>query len=235
MGRTGFRSRAALRLAATLGMIAGASGRAEAAFTFIMQQSGSNVAVTGGGTFNPLDLPNPLPGAPSTSFIGPQSETIRSSQAPGRDYVLLATDESAPGYYNFNNAPLHIVSVRTQDLKFGLYANWRGPTAQIADDGTLETELYDYSTAAGQAELDNISTSNPSDPRIPALEQVLLGNLIPNVLRAPLRGLLGAAQTASRAAYLAYDALLRNIPNNSCSTSSSTGDLLALLPFGKDF
>ena len=161
---------------------------------------------------------------------------LRSSQAAGRQYVLLAIDESAPGYYNFNSAPPHIVGLRTQGLKFGTYANWRGLTDQIIDDQTLETELYDYSTAAGQAELDNLSTSNPSDPRIAALKQALLGNLIPNVLRAPLPGLLGAAQTASRAAYLAYDALLRNLSNNSCSTgSSSAGDLLALLPFGQDF
>jgi uncharacterized sulfatase len=160
---------------------------------------------------------------------------LRSPQAAGRRYVLHAIDESAPGYYNFNASPPHIVGVRTQELKFGLYANWRGLTDQIIDDQTLETELYDYSTAAGQAELDNISTSNPSDPRIPALEQVLLGNLIPNVLRAPLPGALGAAQSVSRAAYLAYDALLRNFPNNSCGNNSSAGDLLELLPFGKDF
>ncbi len=159
---------------------------------------------------------------------------LRSSQAAGRDYVLLATDESAPAFYDFNNAPTHIVGMRTQELKFGLYAHWQGSTAQIAD---YESEFYDYSTAAGQAELDNIVTSNPSDPRIPALQQSLLGNLIPNVLRAPLPGALAAAQAASRAAYLAYDALLRNIPNNSCNTSSNSiiEELLALLPFGKDF
>jgi uncharacterized sulfatase len=160
---------------------------------------------------------------------------LRSSQEAGRDYVLFATDESALGYYNFSNAPAHLVGMRTQDMKFGLYANWQGSTAQIVNDDTLETEFYDYSTAAGQAELDNISKSNPSDPRIPALEQSLLGNLIPNVLRAPLPGPLGAAQTVSQAAYLAYDALLRNVRNNSCGTSSSTQDLAALLPFGRDF
>ncbi len=81
---------------------------------------------------------------------------LRSSQAAGRDYVLLATDEGAPGYFNFNSSPAHLAGVRTQGLKFGLYANWQGPTDQIADDDTLETELYDYSTAAGQAELDNL-------------------------------------------------------------------------------
>ena len=156
---------------------------------------------------------------------------LRSSQAAGRDYVLLATDEGAPSYFNFNSSPVHLAGVRTQGLKFGLYANWQGATDQIADDGTLETELYDYSTAEGQAELDNLK----HDPRIPALKQTLLGNLIPNVLRAPLPGLLGAAQTASRDAYLAYDALLRKFPAPSCNSSGSTEDLAALLPFGQDF
>ena len=78
MGRTVFRGRAALGLAAALGTIAGASGRAEAAFTFIMQQSGSNVVVTGGGTFNPFDLPDPVPvvPAPSGAYVEPQEGTI---------------------------------------------------------------------------------------------------------------------------------------------------------------
>ena len=143
---------------------------------------------------------------------------LRSSQAAGRDYVLLATDEGAPSYFNFNSSPVHLAGVPTRGLKFGLYANWQGATDQIADDGTLETELYDYSTAEGQAELDNLK----HDPRIPALKQTLLGNLIPNVLRAPLPGLLGAAQTASRDAYLAYDALLRKFPAPSCNSSGST-------------
>lgn len=155
---------------------------------------------------------------------------LRSSQAPGRQYVLLATDESVPGYYEFNGSPTHIVGVRTQELKFGLYANWQGATAQIADDGTLESELYDYSTDAGRAELDNLK----GDPRIPALKQALLADMIPNVLRAPLPGVLGAAQAASKYAYLAYDAVIRNIQAPSCN-GGSTEDLAALLPFGQDF
>jgi hypothetical protein len=44
---------------------------------------------------------------------------------------------------------------------------------------------------------------NANDPRIQALKQSLLGNLIPDVLRAPLPGALRVAQTASRVAYLA--------------------------------
>ncbi len=153
---------------------------------------------------------------------------LRSSQAPGRRYVLLASDEGVPGYFNFNGSPTHLVGVRTPELKFGLYTNWRDSTAQIADDGTLETELYDYSTAAGRAELDNLK----GDPRIPELKQALLENVVPNVLRAPLPAAFGVAQTASRYAYLAYDAIIRNVP----APGSSGGiDLRAQLPFGQDF
>lgn len=154
---------------------------------------------------------------------------LRSSQAAGRPYVLLATDESVPGYLNFNGSPTHLVGVRTPDLKFGLYANWQGVTAQIADDGTLETELYDYSTPAGQAELDNLK----ADPRIPELKQALLADIIPTVLRAPLPGALGTAQAASKYAYLAYDAIIRNLP--APGSGGSAGDVRALLPFGRDF
>ncbi len=152
---------------------------------------------------------------------------LRSSQASGRQYVLLATDESVPGYFNFNNSPPHLIAMRTQELKFGIYANWQGVTARIADDSTLETELYDYSTEAGRAELDNLH----DDPRIPQLKQALLENIIPNEFRAPLPGALGVAQTASKYAYLAYDALIRNLP----ASGISVGDVRAALPFGKDF
>jgi hypothetical protein len=100
-------------------------------------------------------------------------------------------------------------------------------STQFADDQTLETELYDYSTPSGAAELDNLQ----DDPRIPALRQSLVNDIIPNELRAPLPGALGAAQDVSRVAYLAYDALIRNLP----PPGSSGEDLRTALPFGVDF
>ncbi len=151
---------------------------------------------------------------------------LRSSQAPGRQYVLLATDDSGSTYYNFNNSPPHLVGVRTQGLKFGVYANWRGNTAQIADDNTLETELYDYATAEGQAELHNLR----QDARIKPLKDLLVYDLIPNELRAPLPGALGTAQTLSKYAYLLYNALIQNYQ----PSSSGPGDA-GVLPFGNDF
>ena len=153
---------------------------------------------------------------------------LQSSGAPGRSYVLLATDESAPGYTNFNDSPSHLVGVRTPDLKFGIYANWKDGTARIADDDTLETELYDYSTKAGRAETHN----RKHDPRIPALKDALLTNLIPNVLRAPLPGALGTAQDASKYAFLVYAALARNLAPPGGRGGS---DPLLTLPFGQDF
>ena len=141
---------------------------------------------------------------------------LRSSQAPGRQYVLLASDEGVQGYLNFNSSPTHLFGVRPPELKFGLYANWKNGTAEIADDGTLETELYDLKY----------------DLRIPALKQALLTNLIPNVLRAPLPGALGVAQDASKYAYLIYDALLQNVRPPG---SSGGVNLQAQLPFGQDF
>ena len=152
---------------------------------------------------------------------------LRSSQAPGRDYVLLATDESVPGYYNFNKSPTHLVGIRTQEMKFGIYANWIGLTSRIADDQTLETELYDYSTAGGVAELDNLK----DDLRIPALRQSLVHDIIPHELRAPLPGLLRAAQDVSQVAYLAYDAVIRNLP----VPNSSATEIQTVLPYGVDF
>lgn len=152
---------------------------------------------------------------------------LRSSQAPGRRYVLLASDEAVPGYFNFNGSPTHLVGVRTQDMKFGVYADWVGPTARIANDHTLETEFYDYSTPGGAAELDNLQ----DDPRIPALRQSLVNDIIPNELRARLPGALGVAQDVSRVAYLAYDALIRNLP----PPDASGEDLRTALPFGVDF
>ena len=44
---------------------------------------------------------------------------LSSAAAPGRPFVVFATDESAPGYYNFSNAPGHIVGMRTQETKLG--------------------------------------------------------------------------------------------------------------------
>ena len=49
---------------------------------------------------------------------------LKSRFAPGRDYLLFATDEIAPGFFNFNGAPNNILSLTTSDTKVGVYSDW---------------------------------------------------------------------------------------------------------------
>lgn len=107
---------------------------------------------------------------------------LRSVRAPGRPYVAFATDESAPGFYNFNQSPIHILGMRTADAKLGIYANWMGNTAQIDTANGLELEYYDYGTEAGRLEL----VSDPSSPQAMEMARQLLTEILPNELRAPL-------------------------------------------------
>jgi uncharacterized sulfatase len=84
---------------------------------------------------------------------------LKSRWAPGRSYLLFATDEIAPNFYNFNNAPTNILALRTEDTKVGVYADWK-PLSVDIDPSIVQLEFYDYSTKAGQLEL----FSKPNDP-----------------------------------------------------------------------
>ncbi len=86
---------------------------------------------------------------------------LRSTSAPGRHSVLLATDEVVLGQFNYNHSPLHLVGLRTSDAKLGTYSHWTSPEAAI-DRATLELEFYDYATGSGRAELEN----SPHDPQV---------------------------------------------------------------------
>jgi uncharacterized sulfatase len=153
---------------------------------------------------------------------------LRSASAPGRPYVLLATDELVPGYFFYDGVPpLHVAAVRTQDAKLGTYSTWNPATGRI-EPGSTQVEFYDYGTPEGILEL----VSNPQDPRARPLLNQLLNDLIPNELRAPLPGRYGAAQTISKADYLLFQALMLNLPG----TGGSAGDdLRNLLGIGQEF
>jgi hypothetical protein len=125
---------------------------------------------------------------------------LKSANAPGRPYIVFATDEAVPDIYNFNNSPTHIIGVRTADAKFGLYAKWVPGTTNINFNDTIETEFYDYATPGGRAETDN----RKDDPRAAILYKALLQNILPNELRAPLPPRFRPAQTIAKANYLAY-------------------------------
>jgi arylsulfatase A-like enzyme len=150
---------------------------------------------------------------------------LRSARAPGRPYVLLATDELVPAKLNFNNAPLHIAGIRTEAAKLATYSSWRPETGEI-EPATMELEFYDYGTEHGAAEM----VSHPDDPRARGMLDSLLHDLIPNELRERLPDALGEAQELSKRAYLFVEKQVLD-PNS----GESARDLLSGLGYGREF
>jgi uncharacterized sulfatase len=124
---------------------------------------------------------------------------LKSADAPGRPYVVFATDEVIPNFFNFNAAPTHVLGFRTQDTKLGLYSEWVPLTSRMIQP-SIALEFYDYSTERGQLELD----SRPDDPRASTMMNELLNNILPNELQQKLPGSLGVQQELSKIAHLAY-------------------------------
>ena len=152
---------------------------------------------------------------------------LKSKDAPGRPYVLFATDEIAPNVYNFNNAPTHVLGFRTDEYKFGISAPWFPATSNIVVNSG-ELEFYDYSTTGGQMELIN----TPDDPRAQQTLAALLNNIIPNELQQPLPPRLRLQQVGSKAAHLIYRAILENI---NPQTLGANGGIRGLLGYGGEF
>lgn len=150
---------------------------------------------------------------------------LKSSTAPGRRYVLFATDEIVFDYLNFNKAPLHVLGLRLEDSKLGAYAHWAPLTSQILP--RVQKEFYDYSTARGQLELD----STPGDPRVKALYANLIQNLVPNELQERLPGTLGVQQQLSKRAELIWFEFIKLQQ----PSTLKLGDLHKLLGFGWEF
>ncbi len=132
--------------------------------------------------------------------------------APGRDYVLHATDETVTEFAiepYAAEAPLHVVALRTAKAKYATYSNFAPDSIKLLDAGR-ETELYDYSTPEGQMELDNLAGSSALEPKLNAQMQ----RAIRDELREPLptrlysahkRGLLDYLNTAGKAALKATE------------------------------
>ncbi len=84
---------------------------------------------------------------------------LRKPSAPGRPYVLHATDEIVTEFavqLYAANAPLHLTAIRTPHSKFALYSDWEPDSTKVLERGQ-EAELYDYSSAAGRMEIDNLA------------------------------------------------------------------------------
>jgi arylsulfatase A-like enzyme len=82
---------------------------------------------------------------------------LKDPNAPGREYVLHATDEMVTEYAVETyaaDAPLHVVALRTPDAKYATYSNWPDDRIAVSEQGQ-ETEVYDYRSQAGRLELDN--------------------------------------------------------------------------------
>jgi arylsulfatase A-like enzyme len=152
---------------------------------------------------------------------------LASRSAEGRPYVLWATDEVAPAYYNFNNSPTHIIGLRTEGRKLGTYADWTAGTANI-QMGSAQTEFYDYATEGGILELDN----RPDAPLVTPLLNLLVDGLVPNELRAALPGPLGPVQNLAKTQYLIYDALVANMKQ---SSDVSAGEIASVFGYGLMF
>ena len=157
---------------------------------------------------------------------------LRSSGAPGRPWLLYATDEIAPGFFNFNNCPTHVLGFRTPDTKLGVYANWRKATSAI-DPASIQLEFYDYSTTKGQLELENI----PDDPRAKAMLAQLLRKVIPNELQKPLPAPYAGWQELAKIAHLTFRGLIENLPLAffQSENQEKTGGLKGILGYGADF
>ncbi len=96
------------------------------------------------------------------------AQLLKDPEAPGREYVLHATDEIVTEYAIETyaaNAPLHVVAMRTADAKYATYSNW--PEDGIVPyQGGEEEELYDYRTQGGRLEVDNSAGSNDVEDRL---------------------------------------------------------------------
>jgi len=113
--------------------------------------------------------------------------------APSRPWVLHATDEDVTEFAtepHAAQAPRHVIALRTQRGKLGVYSNWLAGSIAI-DAAGQEVECYDYGSGEGRAELANVAGAS-------ALEEELLRTLeaqaIPDELRAPLPGYLQQAR-----------------------------------------
>ena len=197
------------------GRFTGDTGSIRTGLTSSVDMLGMLVSFAYGGTRNWITPELASPYASRHDMI----PMLKSKDAPGRDYVLLVSDEIVPNFYNWLNAGLHIIGVRTQFGKLGVYAHWT-PTGDIDRTQLIETEYYDYATIDGQLEL----TSTPYSPAAQTLLSALPA-IINNELRAPIALNLRLPQATLKAHYLVYSAILANLPGNQRSA----------LAYGADF
>ncbi len=109
---------------------------------------------------------------------------LADAEAPGRPFVLHATDETVTEFAvepYAADAPLHVVGMRTPTAKYTSYSDWPLEGIEPLSQGQ-EHELYDYGTQSGRLELHNSAGNS-------ALEEPLRAEherAFKDELRAPL-------------------------------------------------
>jgi arylsulfatase A-like enzyme len=124
---------------------------------------------------------------------------LADPNAPGRPYVLHATDETVTEFAvepYAADAPLHVVALRTPGAKYATYSNWPSEGIEPLSRGE-ERELYDYRTLNGRLELHNSAGRSGLEEALGAkLEQAFREEL-----RRPLPSRLSAAHARGFADY----------------------------------
>ncbi len=131
---------------------------------------------------------------------------LADPEAPGRPFVLHATDETVTEFAiepYAADAPLHIVAMRTPQAKFATYSNWPFEGITPLSEGQ-EVELYDYSTQSGRMELHSSAGDSSLEEGLRAeyeraFTQELRGPLPPRLISAHARGFADYFSTARRA------------------------------------
>ena len=127
--------------------------------------------------------------------------------APGREFVVHATDETVTEYAIERyaaDAPLHVVAVRTAEAKYATYSNWTQDRITPIVAGH-EAELYDYRTQSGRLELHNSVGESSLDAAMHdhyrhAFKHELREPLPPHLQAAHRRGFVDYFSTARHAA-----------------------------------
>jgi hypothetical protein len=135
------------------------------------------------------------------------AEILADPAAPGRDFILHATDEIVTEYAIVPyaaDAPLHVVAMRTPQGKYATYSNWPPTGIEPLTQGR-EVELYDYGTQSGRQELHNSAGMSALEEPLgeqaeAAVRQELREALPPRLVRAHARGFADYFSTATRAA-----------------------------------
>jgi hypothetical protein len=125
---------------------------------------------------------------------------LADPSAPGRPYVLHATDEVVTEFAlepYAADAPLHVLALRTPAAKYATYSHWPHEGIEPLSAGQ-ESELYDYSTHGGRLELDNRAGRSPLE----ASMRKLLKRAFTEELRGQLPLRLSGARDGGFADYL---------------------------------